>query len=269
MPKIADINAAMTKIGISPEKFAQVKEAFKSQRNLKRRIPFGDQKLLATVISKHGIKHIPELGSIPSARQWINKKIEVAEDRGDENEANKWADMMVDYQDFDNDPSTIDNVVMYRQSNPADVYAVDGYRLATRDNDLVQRGYYGTFPTREERSANKLSPQYRAYQKKYPTEELRAKYKYNEKFVEYYEDKVPLFRKIHEYVIAVGKANGFKTRADDNDVDSQTVITNKKYTTVIGKTTGVIYNTRVLPMLAKLSLYSKTSGVDLRKTRIS
>ncbi|GHU18500.1 hypothetical protein FACS189472_06920 [Alphaproteobacteria bacterium] len=207
----------------------------------KRRVPYSDNKLLADVISHHGISHTPELNNIATAKTWLENKIQHAIKSGDSKSAERWSKYAVDYQDFDDNPSTIDNVV-YNKLNPGDVYSVDGYRLGSRDKSLVQRGYCGTFPTKEERRDNKLSPEYKKYLRRYPTEEARAKYPFNEKFLLWYEDKIPLYRLILERVTEVANALGFTTKAVPDDPESDVKISNLSYTSILSRIASDTYH---------------------------
>ncbi|GHU20117.1 hypothetical protein FACS189472_10930 [Alphaproteobacteria bacterium] len=224
----------------------------------KRRVPYSDNKMLADVISHHGITITPELNNIATAKTWLENKIQHAINSGDSKSAERWSKYAVDYQDFDDNPSTIDNVVVYNKSNPGDVYSVDGYRLGSRDKSLVQRGYYGTFPTKEERRDNKLSPEYKKYLRRYPTEEARAKYPFNEKFLMWYEDKIPLYRLVLERITLVANALGFTTKVDPEDPSSDVKISNLSYTTILSRIASETYHHLLQVMVNQSgSLYTK------------
>ncbi|GHU20826.1 hypothetical protein FACS189472_12840 [Alphaproteobacteria bacterium] len=224
----------------------------------KRKVPYSDNKLLADVISHHGISHNPELNDIQTAQNWLQNRIERAAQAGDKKAYERWQKYAFDYQDFDDNPNTIDNVVVYNRENPGDVYSVDGYRLGSRNKSLVQRGYYGTFPTAEERKENKLSPEYAKYLSRYPDPRERLKHPFNDKFIAWYDDKLPLYKIIKEYVTGIANGVGFTIRVDPNDTTSDTKINNKSHTTIISRVSSKAYrHVRNNLFKAEGSLYTK------------
>jgi hypothetical protein len=107
-PRSLEIQQALQQEGfqVNPEQLAKIMK-------ITRRPPHN--KLLADVVSKHGLTHIPELNSIPTAKSWIENKIQQAIKARDQKAIERWSKYAVDYQDFDENPNTIDNVVVYKK----------------------------------------------------------------------------------------------------------------------------------------------------------
>jgi hypothetical protein len=233
--------------GLTSEQILAIAEATKSQRGPPtRRIPYSDNQALATVVSHHGIQHIPELGSVVTGQLWLDQQKAKAAKAGDEKALAKWNKYAVSEQDFDQDPNTIDNVVIYDTTNPGNVYSVDGYRLKSRDDDLINRTYYTQFPTKELRKTTKDTPQHRAWEKKYPTERLQEAHPFTKEFVDYYEWKRPLYSLILEYVTALANtACFFTTRVDPSNTKSDTKVFNRHYTAILSKVSAKIYKTKL------------------------
>jgi hypothetical protein len=253
IPRALSLNKSLKDAGVDMDNETiknAVTRALTVTRNApKRRVPYADNKRLAELISHHGIIQNPELNSIPTAKSWLDKKIADAQKRGNDREVARWSKYDVDYQDYDDNPLTIDNVVVYNTADPGDVYAVDGYRMKSRDDDLIQRGYYTTYPTAAERKTNKLTPEYRAYLRKYPTEELRAKYKFDQKFVDYFNEKESLYTLMHKYITEKATVIGFTPRVDPTNAISDTKVAPWHYTPILSKVTSRIYHD-VLKVLA-------------------
>jgi hypothetical protein len=168
-------------VELNPEQIKKILAV--TRRPPPRKVPYQDNKMLAGIISKHGIRQIPDLNNITTAQAWLAAKMNKAIKDNDQKAFDKWAKCSVDYQDFDDDPRTIDNVVVHNRDDPGDVFAIDGYKFGPRDSNLVQRGYYGTYTTKHDRKENKLTLEYRKYLRRYQTEKARNDHPFDEKFM--------------------------------------------------------------------------------------
>jgi hypothetical protein len=238
-PRVVDVSQKLKEAGVNITAEQLQKALAIIRPPPKRTVNYADTKALANVISRYGVRHIPELNSIPTAKLWLDNKISLAEKIKDDNararEVAKWQRYTADYQDFDDNPATVDNVVVYDSANPGNVYSVDGYRLASRDKSLAQRGHYTAFPDKAQRKANKLTPQENKYLKRYPTEEARIKHPFDDKFIAWYNYKVPLHRLVSSYVDGLVRRIGFTQRENPNDITSNTKIENTRYRTVMSR----------------------------------
>jgi hypothetical protein len=170
------------------EKFSQLSEE-QIQQILKLGAPrhavFGgdratqaEKDALRAVAVRHGIKFIPDLNSEPTAQAWIQKKVAQAQAAGDTGALKKLNNLIIDFQDLDNRPETVDNLIIRDRNNSQDIYAIDGLRLTDRNRVAMKRGIYDRFNTKEERSFNKdfIDKVYKKYLKKYLTPEDRARH---------------------------------------------------------------------------------------------
>jgi hypothetical protein len=54
----------------------------------------------------------------------------------------KLNNLIIDFQDLDNRPETIDNLIIRDRNNPQDIYAIDRLRLTDRNRVAMKRGIY-------------------------------------------------------------------------------------------------------------------------------
>ena len=160
-----------------------------------------------------GVKYVPHLQSEPSARAWLEEQ----KMRASPKDKARWDRYGVQLVDLDNDPETMDNVVVYSDVDQGRIKSVDGYETIPYAKKRAQKNLYILYPTKSERA--KLSSQqrriFKAYDLKNPTPEDKANHPY-EQFEKDYRERKSAFDFVRESVTITLKALGLTIYSKDN-----------------------------------------------------
>jgi hypothetical protein len=204
------------------------------------------------------VKFNPTFNSRNAAEEWIAKQRQRAELSGNPGEVDKWKRYGVRELDLDNDPSTINNVVVYSDVGNQRIKSIDGYQLAPRNKKESLRVMYDVYPTKEDREVNfnpEVRKHYKAYFRKYPNPNTWGMHPFDQ-FVKELPNKesvFTLFRKIMEEYMIKYKFTMYSEEKDKTYVIKYTGLGNEK---VIERGTGQLTVAHFMTILQKLTSYT-------------
>jgi hypothetical protein len=117
------------------------------RRNVYSGYNTGDMGDLVNLIGRKNlaVKQKPEWSSGGSANWWLENKIKRAKAE-DKPYWQKWA---VQEADLDNNPETMDNVILFDNKDQGRIKAIDGYHFTPFTKKESQRLYYSAFQARQ------------------------------------------------------------------------------------------------------------------------
>jgi hypothetical protein len=197
---------------------------------------------LVDVVGKHntGIKFNPTFNSGPAAQEWLDDQIDKAARRGDTEALKRWKLWKVEPKDMDEDPTTINNIVVYSDYPAERIKAIDGFMIAPRSKKEALRAQYDLYPTKELRRDNLADPQekkkLKAYFRKYSNPSAWAAHPYTDFKVE-----PTLFNQLKKlYIEPTMTASGFTIKSKNNPTGQISV---SHYMFIIQKVMSIAMNT--------------------------
>jgi hypothetical protein len=204
------------------------------------------------------VKFNPTFNSRNAAEEWIAKQRQRAELSGNEGEINKWKRYGVQELDMDNDPSTINNVVVYSDVGNKRIKAIDGYQLVPRNKKESLRVMYDVYPTKEDREVNfnpEVRKHYKAYFRKYPNPNTWGMHPFNE-FVKELPNKESIFtsfrKMLEEYMIK----HNFTMYSEEKDKTYVIQYTGPRDEKTVPAKSGQLTVAHYMTILQKLTSYT-------------
>jgi hypothetical protein len=201
------------------------------------------------------VKFNPTFNSRNAAEEYIAKQRQRAELSGNPSEIDKWKRYGVRELDLDNDPATINNVVVYSDVGNQRIKSIDGYQLTPKNKKESLRVLYDVYPTKEAREIN-FSPEnrkhYKAYFRKYPNPNTWNAHPFDE-FVKELPNKESLFtifRKLMEEYMII---HNFTMFSEEKDKTYNIEYAEQKGTIVVPKNTGQLTVAHYMTILQKLT----------------
>jgi hypothetical protein len=198
-------------VGITPSQVAAVAAQVRTNAGVDKT---KEMKYLADVLGKYGVSFNPELNSEQSANLFLARKLaeadKIQDPKAKANALQRWSNYVVDYEDFDNNTATPENLMIRNKVNLNDMYPIDGYRLGSKAPKMVQRGVYDVFKTKLERSENKqYLPEYKRWLRKYLTPEQRLANPYTPEMAQKFATESSISNWTRDLVSAKATSVGF------------------------------------------------------------